>query len=97
MQIDALQQLDTLVVRTRNSTYEVTVVSPRTGDVLVRGGRFFPEPTRARVGGSSLGSSFLKLRGIYVGFCLEFYYDDRQWIVTSPVQSIAAGPHPGVH
>ena len=92
VQVDALPPLDALVVRTRNSTYEITVLSPRTGEVLVRGGRFFPEFTRARVGGSSLGGSFLKLRGIYVGFCLELH-DGSQRIVTTSVQTIARASH----
>ena len=34
-----------------------------------------------------MGSSFLKLRGIYLGFNFEFQYDGRR-IVTSRVKSI---------
>lgn len=92
VQVDALSSLESLEVRTRNSVYEVSVVQPGTAEVLVRGGRFFPEFTRARLVGSSLGGSFLKLRGVYVGFSMELQADDRT-ILTSPVQSItvAAG------
>jgi hypothetical protein len=79
--------LDRVIARTRNSEYEITVLSPIRGEVMVRGGRFFPEPTRVRVGGASLGGSFLKLRGIYVGFSIEFWCDGDS-VITCPVVSI---------
>ena len=88
LQVDALQDLETVCVRTRNSTYEITVLSGRTAEVLVRGGQFFPEYTSARVAGSSLGGSFLKLHGIYLGFSMELQHDG-QTIVTTAVQSIS--------
>ena len=58
LQVDALQDLETLCVRTRNSTYEITVLSGRTAEVLVRGGQFFPstrqsESPAALSGGAS--------------------------------------------
>jgi hypothetical protein len=87
LQVDALQDLETLCVRTRNSTYEMTVLSGRTAEVLVRGGQFFPEYTSVRVAGSSLGGSFLKLHGIYLGFSMELQHDG-QTIVSTAVQSI---------
>src|SRR3989442_15657544 len=61
LQVDHLQDLDSLVIQTQNSTYEITIVCGRTGEVLVRGGQFFPQVTRARLAGSSLGGSFLKM------------------------------------
>ena len=88
LQIDALQDLETVCVRTRNSTYEITVLSGRTAEVLVRGGQFFPEYTSARVAGSSLGGSFLKLHGIYLVFSMELQHNG-QTIVTTAVQSIS--------
>jgi hypothetical protein len=87
LQLDSLREMESLAVRTRNSTYEITILSRRTGDVLVRGGRFFPVFTPARLAGSSLSGSFLKLRGIYVGFSMEIHGDAGP-IVTSQVQSI---------
>jgi hypothetical protein len=87
MQVDAMCDLDALMVRTMNTVYELTVVTARTGDVIVRGGRFFPQPTRAVILGSSLGGAFLKLRGIYCGFALEIYASGTR-IVTSAVQSV---------
>ena len=91
VQVDDLPPLDRLLVRTRNTFYEVTVLEPHTGDVIVHGGRFFPQPTRARLSGSSLGGSFLKLRGIYVGFSVEFWCDGET-VITSPVRSVSAAP-----
>ena len=87
MQVDTLRDLDMLHVRTMNTIYEIRVVTARTGEVIVRGGRFFPEPTRAVILGSSLGGAFLKLRGIYRGFALEVYACGTR-IVTSAVQSV---------
>jgi len=87
VQVDGLRDLDVLVVRTMNTLYDITVVTARTGEVIVRGGRFFPERTRAVILGSSLGGAFLKLRGIYCGFALEVYATGTR-IVTSAVQSV---------
>ena len=89
VQVEGLNDLSKLNIVTENSTYEVTIISAGTGDVLVRGGRFFPEFTPARLAGSSLGGSFLKLRGVYVGFNVEFQIDGRA-VVTSRVRSIAS-------
>jgi hypothetical protein len=87
VQLEAMQDMETLTVLTENSTYEITVISGRTGEILIRGGRFFPEFTPARLAGSSLGGSFLKLRGLYVGFSLEVHFDKRL-IITSRVRKI---------
>ena len=91
--VSRLAAFDRLTIRTRHSTYELIVVAPEGAEVLVRGGAFFPEFTRARVAGSSLGGSFLKLHGIYPGFRMELS-DGARMIVTSPVEmieSIACG------
>src|SRR6267143_1840224 len=88
VQLETMQDMERLVVCTENSTYEITLISGRTGDILVRGGRFFPEFTAARLAGSSLGGSFLKLRGVYLGFNLEIHFDQRL-IITSRVRQIS--------
>ena len=93
--VDDLSPLDQLTVQTRNSTYEIIIVSPRAAEVIVRGGRFFPTPTPVRLAGSSLGGSFLKQHGIYVGFRMELQYDG-QTIVTTEVCSIARTVDQGV-
>jgi len=87
VQIDRLADLETLAVETINSTYEITIVSGHGGDVLVRGGQFFPEKTQAHLAGATFGGSFLKLRGIYLGMRMEFLHEGRR-IVTSPVRRI---------
>ena len=87
LQVEGLAALETIQVLTKNTTYEITVMDGRTGDILVRGGRFFPVFTRARLSGATLAGSFLKLRGIYVGFCIEFHTEDGP-IVTTRVRQI---------
>jgi hypothetical protein len=73
VQIDAFAPLDRLVVKTRNSVYDVVVVSPHEGNVLVRGGRLFPEFRQARLVGATAGCHTVKLLGVYVGLSLEFF------------------------
>jgi hypothetical protein len=90
VQLESTTRLDTLRVRTRNTTYEIVVISSHNGEVIVRGGQFFPQHTRAVLAGSSLGGSVLKLRGIYVGFSLEILHEGRR-IVTTHVRAIAPG------
>jgi len=90
VQLEQASALDAFVVRTANSTYEITVLSPPTGDGVVRGGAFFPVVTRARLAGATLGGSFLKRHGIYVGFRLEFVAD-KTAIVTTAVKTISRG------
>jgi hypothetical protein len=85
--LDQLQGLEQFAVRTGNTTYEITVLSAHTGDILVRGGLFFPEHTRATLAGCSLGGSVLKIRAIHPGFVMELVHDGRR-IVTTRVREI---------
>lgn len=87
LQIDRLRELDELSVWTRNNLYRIVVVAPMRGEVIVQGGRFFPEPTRAQLAGCSLGGAFLKQRGIYVGFRMEIQAGFGP-IITSDVRSV---------
>lgn len=80
VQIDQIDEATTLAVQTRNNLYEITIVNGRTGDVLVRGGEFFPVRTPVRLEGSTYGGSILKRRGIYVGLRME--------IVPQPVEHV---------
>ena len=91
VQMETREDLDRLLIRTYNSVYEVIVQSGVKGEVLVRGGRFFPVFTKVQLAGSSLGGSFLKRRGIYVGLRMEFF-SDGETIITSPVTAIAVSP-----
>jgi hypothetical protein len=88
LQLDRLSELDELSVRTRNNLYRIVAIAPVRGEVMVQGGRFFPELTRVRLAGCSLGGAFLKQRGIYVGFRMELQVG-LETIITSDVQSIA--------
>lgn len=83
-----LKPHDRVIVRTRNSTYELIVMVPETASVLVRGGMFFPDFTPARVAGSSLGGGLLKMHGVYTGFHMELLAD--HWILTTRVQTVSA-------
>ena len=85
--LDRLRALDRLIVRTSRSVYEIVVSSPDSGEVLVRGGDFFPAFAPARIAGSTLGGSVLKVRSIHPGFRLEFSVG-REFVLTSPVRSI---------
>jgi hypothetical protein len=89
--INDLSPLERLLVRTENSTYEIVVLAPSTGNVLVRGGAFFPVPAPVRLSGSSMGGSFLKLRSVHVGLRVEFSTPAGS-IVTSPVRSVDIAP-----
>jgi hypothetical protein len=88
IRIDSCEPLERLVVKTRNSVYDLVVVSGREGEVLVRGGRLFPEFRQAQLVGASAGGHTLKLFGVHVGLCLELFVDHRS-VVTSPVLEIS--------
>jgi hypothetical protein len=83
-QVDGLPLFQALTVFTHNSLYELIVVDPVRGVVRVRGGQFFPDWREAQLAGCSLGGSFLKMRGIYAGFCMEVHVGG-EIIITSPV------------
>ncbi len=87
LQIDRLEDIEKIVVQTRNSLYEVTVIDGRSGEILIRGGQFFPELTPARLAGATLGGNFCKMRGIYVGFRMEINADGER-TVTTPVKCV---------
>ena len=83
----------TLVVRTDNSVYRITILKPHAREVLVQGGKFFPEHTRACLSGSTFGGSCLKMGWVGLGLHLEFHAGD-QWIITSHVRAIAVEASP---
>ena len=89
--VSRLAPHDRIIVRTRNSTYEIVVLAPHTASVLVRGGTFFPEFTPAHVAGSSLGGGFLKLHGVYSGFQLELIAQHHP-IITTRVRTVSVIP-----
>jgi hypothetical protein len=85
---------DQIIVRTRNTTYEIIVVEPHAASVLIRGGAYFPTLTPARVAGSSLGGGCLKLHGIYAGFQMELITDDLLRVLTTRVRTVSVLPTP---
>jgi hypothetical protein len=89
--IPELASHDQLIVRTRNSTYEIIVMVPHTASVMVRGGAFFPTLTPARVAGSSLGGGLLKLHGVYAGFQMELVTDVLP-IISTRVRTVSVLP-----
>lgn len=60
-----------ILVTTQNSLYRIIPLQWGNTDVLVQGGQFFPEPTEARVAGSTFGGSVLKMHWIRVGMHME--------------------------
>lgn len=75
-----------LLVSTLNSVYRLVVMHPP--DLYVQGGVFFPEPTAARlVGSSRVPGGWLKMGWIGVGLRFELCSRD-QYVVTSPVRAI---------
>jgi hypothetical protein len=84
--------LDQLSVRTRNSTYSLTILAPQESRVLVQGGAFFPVACEAHISGSTLGGSLLKLQWIGCGFSLEILHE-RCRIITTRVQAITIDRH----
>ena len=87
VQLASLPDMSQLIVETRNSVYEITTIDGPEREILIRGGKFFRELTPARLCGSSMRGSFLKVGGIYAGFSMEILCDG-QTIVTTTVQSI---------
>ena len=80
-----LEPLTELMVQTRNTCYRIVV--SHDADVVIQGGSFFPDPTRAHVEGASLGGNLLKVGWIGVGLRMEVVADGRR-IVTTAVRSI---------
>jgi hypothetical protein len=75
-----------LVVDTRNSRYRLVMLEDGL-NALVQGGPYFAQETVARVEGSILRGSLLKIGWIGLGLCLEISACGQR-IVTSCVRSI---------
>ena len=91
LQLDSCQDLEHILVRTANTVYQLIVLHGRAGEVLIRGGRFFPDFRRVRFAGATAGGNVIKLLGLYRGLRIELD-DGRERVITSPVQSIARKP-----
>ncbi len=91
-----VEPLRSLEVRTENSVYRMTVLEPRRGQILIQGGRRWPEPTKGRLLGSSFGGSFIKLGSIICGMRMELQVGGRR-VVTSPVRQIEIEQDTALH
>ena len=81
-----LEPLTCVRVQTCNSEYRLLVSAD--GGVLVQGGRFFEQPTKAVLEGASLHGGVLKIGWIAIGMRMEIRHESRR-IVTSPVRQIS--------
>jgi hypothetical protein len=87
MALQNLKPCDTIHMRTCNSDYDIFLLEPESGRVLVKGGECFAQAMEATVSGSTIGGSMLMLGWLGVGLRVEFNANGRH-IVTSPVQEL---------
>ena len=80
-----VEPLTTIVVQTHNSRYRIVMTGA--ASAIVQGGRFFTDPTPARIDGSGFGGSVLKTAWIGVGLKMEIFANDQR-IITSPVLDV---------
>jgi hypothetical protein len=86
IKLSTLNPFDTILVRTVNSEYRVFMLDPKTGSVLLEGGKI-TEPVEATVLGSSFGGSVLRNGWIGVGLRIEALAKEK-YLRTSPVQAV---------
>ena len=91
-----LEPLTVLLVWTWHSLYRIVVVGG--SEVLVQGGPFFSDLTRAHLDGASAGGRALKAGWIGVGHLMALH-SSGQVILTSPVVAVATQERgmPAVH
>jgi len=77
-----------VVVDTRHSRYRFVMLDGNGLNALVDGGHYFPQETIARVEGSTLGGSLLKIGWIGLGLFVELSFGGKR-IITSRVRSIS--------
>ena len=80
-----VEPLTTIVVQTHNSRYRLVMTGGTSA--IVQGGKFFTNPTPARIDGSGFGGSVLKTAWIGVGLKMEIFANDQR-IITSPVLDV---------
>lgn len=77
-----------VIVDTRHSRYRFVMLDESGRNAWVKGGPYFPEETTARVEGSTLGGSLLKIGWIGLGWFVELSCGGKR-IITSQVRSIS--------
>ena len=89
LNLHAAEPLVPILVTTRNSLYRIIPLRRGDADVMIQGGRFFPEPAEARLVGSTFGGSVLQTHWIRVGMCMEIDRgSDEGPIVTTRVLNV---------
>ena len=85
--IDSCAELETIVVKTRSSVYELVVLRGDRGDVLLRGGRHFTEFRRVLFLGSTAQGGSLESRTLDIGLRMRFIAADG-FFISSAVESL---------
>jgi hypothetical protein len=85
--------LEWIEVKTTRSVYDLVVLCGDASDVLIRGGRYFPEFRRATVFGSVSGPGDVRLQSICVGMKLAVD-DGEKPVVTSRIEAVSRRPFP---
>jgi hypothetical protein len=86
--LDEISAGQSVRVWTRNTVYDLQVVRPDSRKVLVRGGRYFPQPRVAHLVAFRRSTTDIHTCGVDVGCPLELH-SGNELIVTSPVRRIA--------
>ncbi len=73
-----------LLIYTKNSEYDITVLGER--KILLKGGKYFKEFTECYLNGSTWGTSMLKLHWIGYEMLMEIVTSDNKIIRSSPVK-----------
>jgi len=96
LQVDTLAPLDRLTIHTANSRYDIVVICPSTGSVLLKGGQLSTRFVPGHIAGSSLNGEPLKPYAVVVGCPLALLCGNEGFL-TSSVKAIecihASGPH----
>jgi hypothetical protein len=78
-----------ILVTTRNSLYRIIPLRRGDVEVVVQGGRFFPEPAEARLVGATFGGCVLEMHWIRVGMCMEIAAETLEGrIITTRVLNV---------
>jgi hypothetical protein len=72
-----------IIVETKNSTYEFTIVNPEERKIKIKGGEFWEEPHEVYFCGSTWGGSMLKLGWIGYGMHMEFGHHEKPGVITT--------------
>lgn len=91
VRLDTCSEFETIVVTTQGSVYELIVLSGRAGEVMIRGGRFFPEFRCGVLIGSLFTPGATRRGTIAVGMRLALN-DGVMPVVTSRILSISRQP-----